>query len=418
MAVLQRRVRKRKQHLKSDLVSRFFCQIIAASPLNSKITEVHSVKMVASGVIKPVTIPSEESVSNTEFDFSKLPNEILVKIFGYLDILSISCCAQMCKSFNSISKDSLLLKAWGKLSIKEKNVPTEFLGYIFQRGITELNLSLCEILPPKVRLPKSLNLKSEPLNLKTLSLDGTSGDKTLLNEIITSHPMENIDIRRNMNMYLSNNISLFIKCLPKIGSQLKSLNLEYGGLNRYGGATLNTICANSIPLIVDNCLGLEELNISYNILSQESITYLCENLTPNILKLDIRINLIYRYIMNDNHIRALVKRCPKLKVLDIRTTYSKVTYQGLVAISEGLLFLESLGFSKTIEDELGLPNNINLPRMEKLKSMKKLKELLIGFLSNTAEYQSILEREIPNLRENGFSVERKLLTGKLTKVIT
>ena len=100
-------------------------------------------------------------------------------------------------------------------------------------------------------------------------------------------------------MYLSNNISLFIKCLPKIGSQLKSLNLEYGGLNRYGGATLNTICANSIPLIVDNCLGLEELNISYNILSQESITYLCENLTPNILKLDIRINLIYRYIMND-----------------------------------------------------------------------------------------------------------------------
>ena len=404
-----KRVRERKQHLNSDLVSRFFCQIIAVSPLNSKIPEVHSVKMVAAGVIKQVTIPSEKPVSNIEFDFSKLPTEILVKIYGYLDILGISRCAQVSKSFNLISKDSLLLKSWEKLSIKEKNVSTEFLGYIFKRGITELNLSLCEILPPKVRLLK--DLKSEPLNLKTLSLDGTSGDKTLLNEIITSHPMENIDIRRSMNMYLSNNISLFIKCLPKIGSQLKSLNLEYGGLNRYRGA-------NSIPLIVDNCLGLEELNISYNILSQESITYLFENLTPNILKLDMRINLIYKYIMNDNHIRALVKRCPKLKVLDIRTTYSKVTYQGLVAISEGLLFLESLGFSKTIEDELGLPNNINLTKMEKLKSMKNLKELLIGLLSNTAEYQSILEREIPNLRENGFSLERKLLTGKLTKVIT
>ena len=92
--------------------------------------------------------------------------------------------------------------------------------------------------------------------------------------------------------------------------------------------------------------------------------------------------------------------------------------QGLVAISEGLLFLESLGFSKTIEDELGLPNNINLPKMEKLKSMKNLKELFIGFLSNTAEYQSILEREIPNLRKHGFHLERKLLTGQLTKVIT
>ena len=92
--------------------------------------------------------------------------------------------------------------------------------------------------------------------------------------------------------------------------------------------------------------------------------------------------------------------------------------QGLVAISEGLLFLESLGFSKTIEDELGLPNNINLPKMEKLKSMKNLKKLFIGFLSNTAEYQSILQREIPNLRKHGFHLERKLLTGKLTKVIT
>ena len=297
------------------------------SPLNYKITEVQIVK-----VIESVTIPSEESVSKTEFDFLQLPNEILVKIFGYLDIQDISRCAQLSKRFNLISKDPSLLKAWEKLSIKEKNVPTEFLAYIFQRGITELTLSQCKILPPKVRLPKPLNLKPEPLNLKTLSLDGTSGDKTLLNEIITSHPMENIDIRRNSDLSNISNISPFIKCLPKIGSQLKSLNLEHGGLNRYGCVNLDTylniICAHSLPLIVDNCLGLEELNISYNILNQESVTYLCENLTPNILKLDIRNNLIYKYILNDKLIRALVKRCPKLKVLDIRTTYSKVTYQG------------------------------------------------------------------------------------------
>ena len=120
----------------------------------------------------------------------------------------------------------------------------------------------------------------------------------------------------------------------------------------------------------------------------------------------------------------MVKRCPKLKVLDIRRS-QKITYHGLVAIIDGLHFLEYLGLPKSVGNELGLPEThwingvekilpytINLPKMDALKSMRTLKELLIGYNSYSNEYQSILKSEIPQLRINvsngfGFALTNK-----------
>ena len=87
------------------------------------------------------------------------------------------------------TKDSSLLRS-SKLSIYGNKVPTEFLTYIIQRGITGISLFRCEILPPRVKLTE---LK-RPLNLKTLSLYKTVGDGTLLNNILTSHPMETVHL--------------------------------------------------------------------------------------------------------------------------------------------------------------------------------------------------------------------------------
>ena len=150
---------------------------------------------------------------------------------------------------------------------------------------------------------------------------------------------------------------------------------------------------------MNSCLGLEELNLSYNTLKDDAIDYLCENLTPNILKLNLEIGIAEPDKgLNDDNIRALVKRCPKLKVLDIRTN-EKMTYHGLWEIIEKLLFLEILALPDSIGDELGLPDNVNLNRVHSLKSMKKLKELLIGE-KYSDKYQSIYLREIPHLRKH------------------
>ena len=112
--------------------------------------------------------------------------------------------------------------------------------------------------------------------------------------------------------------------------------------------------------------------------------------------------------MEWKEIATPVKRCPNLKVLDIRSNV-KVTYQGLVAISDGLHFLEYLGLPERVENELGLPKvtwdnkmlpyTINLHKMQALKSMKTLKELLFEDNSCSEEYQSILKKEIPHLRK-------------------
>ena len=123
----------------------------------------------------------------------------------------------------------------------------------------------------KYYLPKSSKL-SQTLNLKTLSLDETHGDTTLLNEVLTFHPMERVDLRD----CIAPNVSLFIKSLPQIGNKLKELNLFNGMLGKQGDL-------GNISLIVNCCLGLEELNISCNTLTTESIAYLSENLTSNIL---------------------------------------------------------------------------------------------------------------------------------------
>jgi hypothetical protein len=170
----------------------------------------------------------------------------------------------------------------------------------------------------------------------------------------------------------------FIKLLPQKGIQLKSLNLGNGLLGKFCDLS-------SISLIVDSCLDLEELNIRGNSLSEKAISYLCENLTPNVLKLDFcigkniknRQEVDFDKGLNDNNIRRLVERCTKLKVLDIRTN-QKVTYQGLVAITDRLNFLEDLGLPHSVGHELGLPDNIDLSKMCKLRSVKKLKELFIG----------------------------------------
>ena len=71
-------------------------------------------KMIAAGVMKS----PEESILKTELESLPLPNEILVKIFGYLDIRDISRSARVSHQFNKISKDSSLWKSWRKLCIE------------------------------------------------------------------------------------------------------------------------------------------------------------------------------------------------------------------------------------------------------------------------------------------------------------
>ena len=66
-------------------------------------------------------------------------------------------------------------------------------------------------------------------------------------------------------------------------------------------------------LIIDNFTQLKEVNSRDTDLSEESLDYVCNNLSETIEKL----GLSGQGNLRDKHISALTKRCKKLKSLDL-----------------------------------------------------------------------------------------------------
>ena len=115
-------------------------------------------------------------------------------------------------------------------------------------------------------------------------------------------------------------------------------------------------------------------------MTQESIEYICTNLTPNVLKIDLSSNEV-----RDEHIESLVEQCKNLEHLDICETfirYKSVT-RIVTAYSQSLV---SLALPHQVGREIGLPSNFWMDKpsfvyMEKLKiifDLINLKNLHIG----------------------------------------
>ena len=114
----------------------------------------------------------------------------------------------------------------------------------------------------------------------------------------------------------------------------------------------------SVKRIIDRCTELNDIDIMETSLTQESIDYICTNLTPNALEIRLSNNEV-----KDKHIHSLVDRCKNLKHLDLCDT--DITYKSVpwivTALSNSLV---TLGLTQNVADEIGLPSNIS---MEKLK---------------------------------------------------
>ena len=328
-----------------------------------------------SKVLLPDISKSEWELANEEG--LPLPNEMLTEIFSYLDFQEISRCAQVSQQFNNISE--LTWKSWDKITILGKEVPSEFLTFLLEKGIKELRILECKLLPPK---PPKL---THPLKLKSVYIRGECifGYDGLMTNVLKTHPMERIELDYSEKFISGEKFSEFIASLPQTGSQLKSLSLpDNFELNR-----------ESLGYIVESCVNLEELGMPYCDLLDSDLDYLSDNLTPSILKLDLFGNTNY----NDKALCKLVKRCSKLQTLDIGGT--KVTWYGLSAIIDNLPCLECLALPLKIREELGLENEIDMLKMEKLCSMKQLKCLVIVSDSGCTnlKYHEMLAKEMPQL---------------------
>ena len=167
--------------------------------------------------------------------------------------------------------------------------------------------------------------------------------------------------------------SKMMKCIIQNSQTLKVLfiwDLDQGQ---------RTMSFESVKLIITICVELTELSITYTNLSQESIDFICENLTPKIEKLDISWDNDF----DDRQLKILLNRCNKLTELDFSgTQVSNKSLETIVEkLSPTLTKLESSCF--------------NLSDLLKLATMPKIQVLGYDLLSE--EDQKKFEEIMPHL---------------------
>ena len=111
--------------------------------------------------------------------------------------------------------------------------------------------------------------------------------------------------------------------------------------------SLNLQC---IEKIITNCVQLTEVNFDNTDLTESALNFICNNISPTILKLSLQ-----ELKVNDENISILVKRCPKITELALIGT--NISDMGVSAIQENL--------SKTLVS-IGLPNEISANKSIKL----------------------------------------------------
>ena len=283
--------------------------------------------------------------------FEKLPDEIILKIFSLLSFKSIGNCNQVSHRLKKISQDPSLwkeVKAWLKV------IPAGFIETIVRLKVQHLSIPNCEV------FPISLNLLTEhKLDLKSMDISNCDGNDNFLSELVKhSKSLEYLNL-------IECRSNLVYKCIDCMAYQ----------------NNLKVLCVNEVKLnfkyvkqMIDKCTKLTNLGISGvdTPLSQQSIAYICKNLTPDATKVDLAFNNV-----NDKHIQSLLERCQNLEHLDLRGT--KATYQSVTRIVSVLSHsLVSLLLPENVGLEMGLPSNVCMEKLKIIFDLTKLKNLHIG----------------------------------------
>ena len=165
------------------------------------------------------------------------------------------------------------------------------------------------------------------------------------------------------------------------GRTLQTLDLSFcSGLN-----------LESIQKITQNCVGLKNVDLFATGLSIDSINFLVNNLTPEVEKLALGglPNL------KNEHVKALVARCNKLSVLNLE--HSAISNESLTYIIENLQHsLEKLNV-RFCYGITGITYADILYNITGLKSMPKLRSLSYGQIQPFSE-KGNMEKYLPLVR--------------------
>ena len=301
------------------------------------------------------------------YQLNDLPDEVVLKVLGFMDIKELLLCGQVSKRLRAIANDESL---WLKLNLYKRKVPYDFIEKAAGNGCQYLGLFACDIIG-------FTGISKSSLNLKYLNVRG--GCQGVLKLIQNCSSLQKLSVAHLILDFDFQYICQNRQTLQVLDLQGSKLDFRYH--------------TELVQDLLTNCAYLTELNIStYSVmlLDRDLIKALVDNLTPTILK----VSLGGQKNLQDEHVKKLVKRCNNITHLDLK--YTSITKDSVDSIYEQL---------KTSLQKLrikGSETHIDFAKLFLLKSMPALKTLICDEPVNDNEEEGIenLKQQLPHVSIN------------------
>ena len=347
-----------------------------------------------------------------------LPDEILLNIFSQLDLVNFDNTAKVSKRWQRLSEDETL---WSKINLTFSAVHPEFIKKCLKNGCKYLNLNDIHLLGVgDINVPTGTKLKylrvSGNYDEFGMEFDGKSYE---VKEELENHDGTVHNLMKSSNLNSLEKLSykkVLLDLDPLVFNNCQTLTvLHISTVNLY---------LHDMQLICNNLSELSQLSLIHCSLENETITFLCQNLTCKIKKLSMILNreidptgMSPFWRKNQatsvtlDQITALGQKCPNLEEFFLggeEYTLSESTLDAVIDNLKSLFKLqlpEFLGeYSKLLRVST-MPNLKNL-NVCSLKGCFHIYEDIEGFKREQALIKS-LRKDLPLLGIN----EGKLRTA-------
>ena len=236
-------------------------------------------------------------------NFEDLPNEVMMKVLGNLQVPDLLRCGRVSKRIREISNED---KLWHKVNLFNKKVPIVFLENILAKNCNYLSLNEAQIgiggrsvdgCPDRAeacssKTLKKLEIKGGRSQLVYLDLSWLSCRTEDIEELLSScYSLEKLSLA---------DMEITSKMIDSICTQ-NGKTLELLNLDICHGLSLQ-----SIQQIFTQCVKLREVNFRNSRISAATENYLAEHMPSWVEKLDIGT-----LKFSDQNIMWVHNNCPK-----------------------------------------------------------------------------------------------------------
>ena len=317
-----------------------------------------------------------------------LPDEILMKIFSQLPLVNFGNTAKVSKRWKRLSEDKSL---WSKINVSFGAVPATFIEKCLKNGCKYLNLNDIHILGD-INVPTGTKLKylrvSGNYDEFGMEFDNKADE---VKEELNNHDGMVHDLMKSSNL----------NSLEKLSYKKVSLDLDPLVFNNCQTLTVLYIShvnlyLHDMQLICNNLSELSQLALIDCSLENETITFLCQNLTGKIKNLSMNLNKeidptgtsqFWRKnqatSVTPDQITALGQKCLNLEEFFLGGEEYTLSEATLDAIIDNLKYLCKL----RLPDYLG-----KYSKLLRVSTMLNLKNLYISTI-----YERSLMKDLPKL---------------------